>query len=304
MTALGVNEDGTDKATVNYFFPLRRDLLVELELPADLTRADIMRLTRFLEALPFDDESEEEEPEGETLDADQLDAGEGEEDASECVDRAADGEELDESAEDDQSDGSEAALEGGNADEGEDPDEESAVDGPGAPIARLRAPLRALCALAKDPIAAKRKGRPAIPMAVTCEAVICKALLRAPARTVTRSVVPGLHYNSLIRALRDPSTTSAVRELYLIAQAALMRAKGEDGAPSDFYMKETLRNEERIVAYAERIGRILREAEDMELSLSFQPLPPRESGPTVPRGTTFEEALRRDPSLASRVRRP
>lgn len=265
MTALGVNEDGTDKATVNYFFPLRRDLLVELELPADLTRADIARLTRFLEALPFDEEGEDEaEPESEGLEDDQLDAGEGEEDASECVDRAA------------------------SAD---------------ASIARLRAPLKALCALARDPAATKRRGRPAISMAVTCEAVICKALLRAPARTVTRSVVPGLHYNSLIRALSDPSTTSAVRELYLIAQAALMRAKGEDGAPSDFYMKETLRNEERIVAYAERIGRILREAEDMEAGLLFQLLPPRESGPTVPRGTTFEEALRRDPSLASRVRR-
>ena len=91
-----------------------------------------------------------------------------------------------------------------------------------------------------------------------------QALLRAPARVVTRSVVTGLHYNSLIRSLHDPLTTSVVRDLYFIAQAALMRAKKEEGAPRDFYMKETLRNEERIAAYAERIGKILREAEDLE----------------------------------------
>lgn len=65
-------------------------------------------------------------------------------------------------------------------------------------------------------------------------------------------------------------------------------------------MKETLRNEERIAAYAERIGKILRAAEDLEVALLFQPLPPRDSGPTVPKGLTFEEALRQDPSLASR----
>ncbi|PLS75020.1 MAG: hypothetical protein CYG61_09545 [Actinobacteria bacterium] len=39
---------------ITHQVPLRRDLIIPLNLPADLTTADVTRLTRFLEAVAFD----------------------------------------------------------------------------------------------------------------------------------------------------------------------------------------------------------------------------------------------------------
>ena len=292
-----------DPHAVIYQFPLRPGRSVSLELPLDITHQDVDRLERFMRSLPFEAQEEVAAPDAEPeADAEGDDAQE----------EAHDDEDPDLGVED--GEGTGAWTSDGESDDLAEDEEESEEEAPprralkarlakeatDARIRSLREPLRALCALARIPPASR--GRPAVAPAILCEAVICKVLLGASARDAAR-LVPKLHYNTLIRALHAPATVAAVRELYFVAEAALKRAKGADAAVEDLVMQPTLSGEERIAAYAEAIERALREAESARLALRFEPAPARESGPAVPRGMTFEAALRADPSLAARIRR-
>ncbi|TXH50587.1 MAG: hypothetical protein E6Q97_20145 [Desulfurellales bacterium] len=282
-----------------YQFPLRPGCSVSLELPLDITHQDVDRLERFMRSLPF--EAREEEP---ASDAEPEADAEG-------------GDAQEEEASDEDEDPDLAGVEDGESDDLAEDEEESEEEAPprrspkahlakepaDAKITDLRQSLRTLCEFAPAP-RQHGPGRPAAAPALLYEAVVCKALLGAAARVVTSSVVAGIHYNTLIRAFHAPATASAVRAMYLVADAALQRARGQATVHlRDLSLQPTLTNEERIEAYAVGIARVLRSAAEARVDLRFEPLPAAEPGPAVPKGTTFEAALRADPTLAAKIRR-
>mgnify|MGYP000903961128 FL=1 len=130
------------------------------------------------------------------------------------------------------------------------------------------------------------------------EAILVKVLARLSARDVIPHIgPPTVHYNTLLRALVDTSKLDGLQRLLDRAQrAARDQGIAVDPPPNTAGMGL----DDAFHAVAESIRAVLDAARAAEKTLVYREAP---ALAVVPRGTTFEEAARRDPSLLDRIKR-